>query len=418
MTPFGLNVYRATTAAGSPALPTLLRRRLARGKEHPTRWRERLGFTEVARPPGRLLWLHGASVGEGLSLLPLIEAVQSPQGVGVLVTTGTVTSADLLAKRLPTGVIHQFAPVDTPAVARRFLAHWRPDTAVFAESEIWPNLLEQARGRGVRTALISARLSKASLSGWARFPATATRVFGGFDLILTQDDATADGLSALGARDDGRLNLKLCGAPLPLDVATLDAHRRTAGGVPILLAASTHPGEEEIVLDAFAPLADRARLVIAPRHPDRGEAVAALAAARGFTVSRQGAGQAFANARVHVADGLGELGLWFSLAASTLVGGGLLPGPGGHNPLEPARLRAPQLRGPAVSNWTLVYATLGATAPTVADADGLTTAWKADLDDPAAAQARADQAFAVSQTGDDALGKATDRLLTLIERGP
>ena len=484
MTPLGLTLYRAATLAAAPALPVLLRRRLAAGKEHPTRWRERLGVTDAARPPGRLIWLHGASVGEGLSLLPLAEALlasddarsmqaapslvpppsdlirgpsrQAPPprplspsgragaglgppiasggdekrdgssraggaaaqtGLTVLLTTGTVTSAALLAKRLPPGVVHQFAPADTPDVARRFLDHWRPSVAVFAESEIWPNLLEEARRRRVRTALISARLSKGSLSGWARFPSTARRVFGGFALVLAQDDATARGLATLGARDDGRLNLKLCGAPLPVDEQALASFKQAAGGVPILLAASTHPGEEEIVLDAFAPLADRACLAIAPRHPDRGEAVAALAAARGLRVSRQGAGQPFGEAGVHVADGLGELGLWFSLTASTLVGGSLRPGPGGHNPLEPARLGAPQLHGPHVENWRGVYALLGDAAPTVS-AHTLTAAWRADLDRPDQAKARAKTAAALADTGDEALTSAAARLLALAEPAP
>jgi 3-deoxy-D-manno-octulosonic-acid transferase len=397
-------------------LPLVLKRRLARGKEHPQRWREKLGVTDAARPPGRLAWLHGASVGEGLSLLPLVEAlrVRAPD-LTVLVTSGTVTSAELLARRLPAGALHQFAPLDSPVVARRFLAHWRPELAVFAESEIWPSLLTQTRGQGVRTALVSARLSQASLDGWGRFPASARALFSGFNAVLAQDDAAAAALAWLGARDDGRLNLKLCGAPLPVDEAALARLRQAAAGRPVLLAASTHAGEEAMVLDAFAPLAERALLVIVPRHPERGAAVAALAAARGFSVSRQGAGEAFGSTQAHVADALGELGPWFRLAASTLVAGSLLPGPGGHNPLEPARLCAPQLAGPQVQNWAAVYAALGENAPRVSDAESLGEAWRFDLDAPDLAARRAERALTVCRAQTQVLDAAADRLAALLE---
>ena len=411
-----LLAYRAATIALAPLAPLWLRARVRRGKEDEVRWREKLALAPVDRPSGGLVWLHGASVGEGLSLAPLAQAMRAAApAMTVLITTGTTTSGALLAERLPAGVFHRYAPLDTPGAARRFLDGWRPSLAVFAESEIWPNLLRAARARGVATALVSARLSAASLRGWARAPGAARDMFGGFAGVLAQDDATAQGLLALGARDDGRLNLKLAGDAPPIDAGALAAAREAFGGAPVVLAASTHPGEEAIALDAFRRL-DRAdaRLVIVPRHPARGAEVAATAIAAGFTARRRAAGEPPGSAAVYVADTLGELGLWYAVAASALVGGSLLPGPGGHNPLEPARLSRPILTGPHVANWADVYARLGDAATTVRDPAELAAAWAADLDRRDAALARAARGAerAAAAAGGD-LADVARRLLAL-----
>ncbi|HTI67809.1 MAG TPA: glycosyltransferase N-terminal domain-containing protein [Caulobacteraceae bacterium] len=417
--PLGLALYRAATAALEPVVPALLRFRAARGKEDPARLGERLGRASVPRPPGQLAWLHGASVGETLSLLPLVEALRTARpSLSLLVTSGTVASAELMARRLPPGVIHQFAPVDVPAVARRFLDHWRPDLAVFVESELWPNLMLGARRRGAALALLSARLSAASVSGWTRAPGAARTLLSAFSLVMAQDGPAATRLSRLGARDDGRLNLKLAGGPLPADEAALARVRAAAAAHPILLAASTHPGEEEIVLDAVAGLAGRPGrllLVLVPRHPVRGEAVAALAAGRGFSVSRDGAGQAFdGKASVHVADTLGDLGLWLRVARAVLVGGSLVPGPGGHTPLEPARLGTPMISGPHVENWSEVYGRLAGGFIPVEDADDLAAAFASILDGSAVARAMTEQAEAVANQGEDILKTAVAKLLALV----
>lgn len=357
MTPLSLSLYAAGTRLLEPLAPTLLKRRAARGKEDPARLAERLGHPGLARPRGRLIWLHGASVGESLSLLPLIEALQTARpDATLLVTSGTRTSAELLARRLPPEVIHQYAPVDAPVALHRFLDHWRPDLLVLAESELWPNLLMSARARGMRTALVSARVTEASARGWGRAPGAARVMLGGFDLLLPQDDASAARSTALGGRDDGRLNLKLLGAPLPADPQRLSVLSGAAGGRPVLLAASTHPGEDEVVLRAVAGVSE-ALLVIVPRHPERGEAVAALANTS-RSVARQSAGQAFGETDVFVADVLGELGLWYRLAAGAFIGGSLAVGPGGHNPVEAAQLGCPIASGPRVDNWASVYAPL------------------------------------------------------------
>lgn len=413
-----LAVYRAGTTAFQPFAPVLLRRRAARGREDPARLNERLGRPLLPRPPGPLAWLHGASVGESLSLLPLAEALRSARpDLGLLVTSGTTTAAELLARRLPPGVVHQFTPLDTPAVAARFLDHWRPDLVVFAESELWPNLITGARERGAKLALLSARLSDASARGWARAPRAARRILGAFDLVMAQDDATAGRLAALGAADHGRLNLKLLGSPLPVADGAWAEAEAAGGDHPILLAASTHTGEETLALDAFAPLSRRdALLILVPRHPARGAEVAELSRARGWDTARRSEGAPFGKSRVYVADTLGELGLWFRVAHAAYLGGGHAPGVGGHNPLEPARLWCPTASGPDVDNWREVYRRLveAEAVAIVPDAHALEAFWRhACFRDPELGrQAVRAEAVAVAQSG--ALDAAVSRLLALL----
>ena len=354
-----LALYRAGAALLEPAAPAILCSRAARGKEDRARLGERLGRPSRPRPEGPLAWLHGASVGESLSLLPVIDHLSRRRpGLNLLVTSGTVTSAELMARRLPQHAIHQYSPIDGPGAAARFAEHWRPDLAVFVESELWPNLLFAARDRGARLALISARMSLKSFRGWERIGGAARPLFEAFDLVLPQDDAAALCLTALGARDDGRLNLKYAGDPLPVEPALLERLAAELSGRPMLLAASTHPGEDAMVLCAFGRVAEGPQaqmLVIVPRHPARGPEIAAEARARGFQTSLRSAGEALAGAQVHVADTLGELGAWFRLARGALIAGSLAPGIGGHNPLEPLRLGCPVATGLHVDSWQSVY---------------------------------------------------------------
>ncbi len=416
MTPLALQLYRFATGVAEPFAPMLLNARARRGKEDPARLGERLGHAPIPRPAGPIIWLHGASVGESLSLLALVERLCAVRPeLGVLITSGTVASADLMARRAPVGVIHQYAPVDAPGTAARFLGHWRPSLAVFVESEVWPNLLLTAKARGVKLALVSARLSEKSLTGWARRPAAARALFRGFDLVLAQTDAVAAGLRELGAKDHGRLNLKLAAAPLSVDAGALADLRGAAGERSVLLAASTHPGEDEIVLDAFARISGYALLVIVPRHIDRTPGILDAARERGLGAAARSEAP-FGEAHVYVADTLGELGLWFSLAQAAFIGGSLLSGPGGHNPVEPAQLGCPILTGPHVDNWRDVYAGLiGASAAVVVtDALDLTAAWSEVLLQPATAKGRADRARAVVADGSSGLDNAVGKLLGLL----
>jgi 3-deoxy-D-manno-octulosonic-acid transferase len=350
-----LSFYRVATGLLEPLAPGLLRSRAARGKEDAARLGERLGRTTISRPDGPLVWLHGVSVGESLSLLPLADALRSRRpDLNLLVTSGTRTSADLLADRLPAGVIHQYVPVDGPAAVARFLDHWRPDMGILVESELWPNLICMARRRGVKLVLASARMSEASARGWTRAPGAARALLSAFDAILPQDRETGARLAGLGGRVGPDLNLKLVGGPLPHEESELARLRAAVGDRMVILAASTHGGEEEIIAEAARNLP--ALLVVAPRHPDRGAAIAGTLKSAGFTVARRGADEPLTpEVAIYVADTLGEMGLFFRLAHVAVMGGSLVPGIGGHNPLEPARLGVPVVTGPQVFNAAAIY---------------------------------------------------------------
>jgi 3-deoxy-D-manno-octulosonic-acid transferase len=416
--PASLRVYGFATDGAEMFAPAWLKGRTRRRKEDPARWPERLGRATRARPEGRVAWLHGVSVGESLSLLPLAERLDVERlDVTVLVTSGTVASAELLATRLPARAIHQYAPFDTPGATRRFLDHWRPELGVFVESELWPNLILGARARGVRLALVSAKLSERSGNGWRRLPGAARMVLGAFDLILARDAACAERLATLGARIDGLADLKFGAEALPVDDEALKLARRALEEASVLLAASTHPGEDEAILAAFAAarVDDRSRLIIAPRHPARGEAVERLALDVGLSVGRRTRGATLGAAAVHVADTVGELGLWYRLAALAVVGGSLAPGGvGGHNPLEPARLGCPFIAGPGVSAWPVYQALEDAGATRRVAPDDLGGWFARALAGDEALAAMAARAGTFVAAGDAAAGAATDQVMGLL----
>jgi 3-deoxy-D-manno-octulosonic-acid transferase len=365
-----LALYAALTGLLEPLAPLVLNRRAVRGKEDPARLGERLGRAPIPRPAGPLVWLHGVSVGESLSLLPLVDALRARRpDLALLVTSGTRTSAELLAKRLPAGVIHQYAPVDAPGAVTRFLDHWRPAAGVFVESELWPNLIREAHKRGVRLALASARMTEASAKGWSRVPGAAKTLLGAFELILPQEALTAGRLARLGAKVGPNLNLKRVGDRLPCDEAELARLRAALVGRPVILASNTHEGEEPIIAEAVRGL--DAFLLVAVRHPDRGPAVAADLTARGFKVARRSAGESIGpDTTAYVADTVGEMGLFYRLAAVAVMGGSFVDGIGGHNPLEPARLGVPVVTGPDVFNAAELYGEMFAEVAAIEAADG------------------------------------------------
>lgn len=377
--PVPLLAYRAATTAVSPLAPLLLRLRTDRGKEDPDRVRERLAVPGLDRPAGDLAWAHGASIGETQALLPLVEALVA-RGLKVLVTSGTRTSAAILARRLPPGARHQFLPLDVPRMIARFLDHWRPSLVLFAESEIWPNIVLDLDRRGIPLVLVNGRMSPRSFAGWQRAPRVARFLFGRFACCVAQSRPDAERLAALGAPVAGIAgNLKFDIAPLPADPAVVEALSGRLAGRPLWMAASTHPGEEEAVVAAHGALRTaRPGLltIVAPRHPERGPDVAHYAVSAGLGVARRSQGASPEAARdVYVVDTVGELGLFYRLAPLVFMGGSLVPH-GGQNPIEPARLGAALLHGPHVGNFEDVYRALdgaGGALP-VADADALAAA--------------------------------------------
>ena len=403
-----LALYRGASVACGPVIAIYLRHRLARGKEEATRLGERHGIAGRPRPDGPLVWLHAASVGEATSALALIERLlASLDGGHLLITTGTVTSAEIMAERLPPQATHQYVPVDRPPAVRRFLDHWRPDLALWIESELWPNLVLETAARGVPMALVNARMSARSFARWSRLPVTIGRLLGAFDICIAQSPADAERFGALGARQVAcRGNLKFAAPPLPVDQPALDALRAGSADRPLWLAASTHAGEEEMAAAVHrAATAPGLLTVIVPRHAERGAEIAAALRAAGFVVARRAAGEPLAAAtEIYLADTMGELGLFFRLADLVFIGGSLVP-IGGHNPLEPALLGAALLHGPHMFNFLEPAAELAAAggARRVADARELADAVAELLYDQAARARLAGHARRVAEANADVL---------------
>ena len=352
-----LGLYCGAVATAAPLLRRYLNRRVRIGKEDPDRLEERFGRASRARPPGPLVWLHAASVGESLSVLPLLEAIAGRwPGLTSLVTTGTVTSARLMAERLPTGAIHQFAPVDRPRWVGAFLDHWRPGLAIRIESELWPATLDALEARSIPSILVNGRMSPRSLRNWRRLPGLARRLLGTFALCLAQTEEDAARFRTLGARDVRcHGNLKLAAPALPFDPGTLETLERLCAGRPVWIGASTHDGEEERLAAAHRTIRSRlpdALLVLVPRHPRRGQGVAERLRRAGHGVKLRSAHQP-PSSEIYVADGLGELGVMYRLAKVGFVGGSLVPR-GGQNLLEPARLDCAILHGPHMTNFDAI----------------------------------------------------------------
>jgi len=376
-----LAAYRGLTWALGPLAGPYLAARARAGKEDPDRLDERFGRSRSPRPAGPLVWLHGASVGEMRVALQVQAGLAALRpDASFLLTTGTRTSAELAARAAPARTIHQFAPIDRVAAVTRFLDHWRPDVAVFAESDLWPNLVTEARRRGVRLALVNARMSPESLAGWKRSSAMAASILNAFDVLVAADARTAAGLFALAGRPvPAPGNLKVA-APAPaIDQNLRDALLAAIGARPVWLAASTHVGEDEIALAAHALLRRTrpdALLIIAPRHPERGAAIAALAGG----APRRSLGEApRADAAVFVADTIGELGAFYAASGVALVAGSLAPHLQGHNPIEPIQCGAVPLSGPFVESFADVFADLAAADAIleVRDADSIAAAVEA-----------------------------------------
>lgn len=359
-----LAAYDGLIRALVPLRPALLAWRTWRGKEDATRRHERLGRPDRPRPAGPLVWLHGASIGESLAALGLIEAIRARRGdVRIMVTTGTVTSAEILAERLPQGCWHQYVPVDQPGPVAGFLDHWRPDLALWMESDLWPMLLRARSRRQIPAALVNARLSERSFRRWQHFPESARTLLRTFVCALAQSDVDAQRLQALGMPAEGVTvlgNLKFAGAAPPAEARALASLQTALDGRPVWLAASTHPADHSAVLAAHARLRQRFPelvLLIAPRHPYRGAEIAHEAAQAGLTPLLRGEKRLLpqSDTAVYIVDTLGELGLFFRLAEIVYVGGGLPDGDGkavgGHNPIEPAGLDSAVLFGPDMSSF-------------------------------------------------------------------
>jgi 3-deoxy-D-manno-octulosonic-acid transferase len=414
--PMTLRVYRTLSAAAVPLAPLLIKRRLNQGKEDSARIDERRGITADVRPHGPLVWIHGASVGEVLAAAGLIERLRA-LNLRILLTSGTVTSAAVVATRFPPDVIHQYVPYDSPRYVARFLDHWQPSLALFVESDLWPNMILAGAARRLPMVLINGRMSHRSFPRWRRISGTIEALLGRFEVCLAQTEVDAERFAALGSRNVVTTgNLKLDVQPPPADNARLERLMAVTRGRPVIVAASTHPGEEEILAEMHRELAryfPSLLSVIVPRHPSRGEAIARMIAASGLHVSlRSHEDLPTATSDIYIADTMGELGLFYRLAPIVFMGGSLVKH-GGQNPIEAIKLGAAIVHGPHVFNFTEVYDALDAAGGAQqADAEqALVKQIGQWLAEPAARQASVEAAGRVV----DQLGGALDRTLSALE---
>lgn len=354
-----LNVYKAATVLGYPLIAVCLAIRKAKGKEDLTRFPERMGYAGKPRPDGRLIWIHGASVGETLSALPLINKLSELYAaVRIMVTSGTLTSADLMAKRLPANAFHQFVPVDTPAAVKRFVDYWKPDAALWIESEFWPNLLSEIAAHKIPLILINGRVSDRSFERWRKFPAFCRELQGLFTKSFGQTDEDARRLRVLGAKDAACVgNLKFAAGDLPYDADEFAKLEKQIANRPCWIAASTHEGEEEqLAFVQNALKTKNALMILAPRHPKRGDEIEKLLKPAGLSVARRSRGEDIApDTAVYLADTIGEMGLFYRLAQIAFVGGSLVAF-GGQNIIEPARLGKAVVCGKYMMNFKEIVA--------------------------------------------------------------
>jgi 3-deoxy-D-manno-octulosonic-acid transferase len=372
-----LSLYQALSASFAPLSPLMLYCRRKWRREEFDRTGERFGWPSLERPEGPLAWLHGASVGESLSLLPLIEKL-SGRGLNILLSTGTTSAAEVIVPRLPAGALHQFLPLDVPQFLARFLSHWRPDLALLAESEIWPNLFLAVRRREIPLILVNARISQVSFRRWRWIPYFIESLLEGVDLCLAQSDADAERFAKLGIRRVKVVgNLKYDVVAPPADGRELASLAARIGARPVWVAASTHRGEEEIALTVhrvLAPRFPRLLTIIVPRRARRGEEIAALASNQGLAaLQRSGEAPDAPLPEIYIADTMGETGLFYRLASIAFLGKSMIRPGGGQNPIEAAKLGSAVLHGPYVASFAEIYRALDQAhgAATIADADTL-----------------------------------------------
>lgn len=352
--------YRAATNLAKPLAPLIFRHRLKKGKEIAAREQERYGIAGLPRPEGKLFWLHAASVGEANAVLPLIETLLKRQPeLNILLTTGTVTSAAQMENKLPERAIHQFIPLDNKEFVNRFLRHWRPNLVAFVESEIWPNLIMGVKARGIPLLLINGRMSKRSFKRWFKKPGFARPIFGRFNAILAGNAVDKRHFISLGCENVIQSgNIKIDAPPLALDHSELKVLKDAVGNRPLLLAASTHKGEEEIIAEAHKIIAldyPDVLTIIVPRHPERrDEIITNLTGERLNLQLRSKESSPGRSTNIYIADTIGELGLFYSLAEIAFIGGSLIRH-GGQNPIEAIRLGTTVMAGPYTNNFMDSY---------------------------------------------------------------
>ena len=376
--PLTLRAYLAATHLVPLRAKAHLQKRIARGKEHPDRWTEKLGNPTQDRPKGTLIWLHAVGLGEVLSLRGLIAAMAKQSDAHFLVTSSTRAGAEVLGKNAPPRTVHQFLPLDAPAYRRRFLDHWQPDLCIWAEQDLWPGFVTDLAKRGTPQALIAARMTAQSYRKKSRVRATFAYLYNQMAMRTANDERTSGYMQSLGTPPVPVTgSLKPAAPPLTCDPAELEGLQAALKGRFVWMTAPSHAADEARALAAHKRLrAGRpdALLIIAPRFLDR-----TIDCDLPMAVRSKGQTPAAQHA-VYLADTFGDLGLLYRLADAALVGG-TNDATEGHSPWEAATLHTAIFHGPQTANFENDYKSLHAAhaALCVTDADALAKALQQDL---------------------------------------
>ena len=353
-----LGAYGVAGAAAYPLIGPYVSWRARQGKEDRARRGERYGRPSRPRPVGPLIWVHAASVGETNAVAPLVHELLNSE-INVVLTTGTVASANVATRVFGDTVTHQYVPLDLRPAVRRFLGHWDPDLAVFVESEVWPMTILELNAHRIPQVLINGRLSDRSFAAWQRRPHLAEVLFEKFAHVVAQSDEDGDRFQMLGARPvtvSG--NLKADAVPPGVDERALAMLSAQLQGRPVWAAISTHPGEEKLAAEVHMILRDRhpgLLTIIVPRHPDRSSRIVSELAEMQLTVARRTTGEAIPqSADILLGDTIGEIGLYLRLSEIAFLGRSMTA-QGGQNPLEPAMLGTAILSGRNVQNFRESY---------------------------------------------------------------
>ncbi|MBR2922599.1 MAG: 3-deoxy-D-manno-octulosonic acid transferase [Alphaproteobacteria bacterium] len=353
-----LKIYNALITILYPlVIKGYINKRKQIGKEDVARFNERIGRPKLPRPEGKLFWLHGASVGESVSMLPLINKIlETYPDSHVMVTTGTVTSADVMQKRLPERAFHQFIPIDNPIFTTRFVKYWHPDVALWFESEFWPAVLTSIKRKNIPLILINGRISNKTFKRWQQFDFICKELLSCFSMCLGQSEEDAYRLRVLGAKETTCLgNLKYAGLPLPVDENNKKEILKQIGDRKLWIASSTHDDEEMRIAKVHKRLKEKYSdllTIIVPRHPNRGQEIADGIKDLELSTALRSKGEKInKNTDIYIADTIGEVGLWYDIAKIVFIGGSLIPH-GGQNFIEPSRVRDAVIVGPHMHNFS------------------------------------------------------------------
>ena len=363
---FGL--YKKITSLSAPILSLLLKQRLRTGKENSKRYIEKKGIASIERPSGNLIWIHAASVGEAQSALILVNnIIQKYKTISILITTGTVTSSNVISDKLPKRAFHQFYPLDHPDWVKKFLTHWTPDGVIWIESELWPNMLSQIKKRKIPSILVNARMSEKSYKSWKHVRGMIESMLETFDIILCQDKRDEQRYTALGSKKTVVTdNLKYSASPLPYDKQNYNVILQSIGNRTVWLYASTHKGEEHLACEMHKRLKTHfpdLLTIIVPRHPERRNEIKEQLDKTSLYIKFRGGKRTVPekNDDIYVVDTLGELGLFYQLVSIAMIGRSFSDdGGGGHNPIEAALLNCAVIYGPNIQNLQSIYEDMNA----------------------------------------------------------